>query len=654
MRSDCERDLKIECLATRYNPVPATSFFRGFPRFGHSDKFADIITSKEERQDYIAGLLFAGLFVLVIMFVWTVALLVLKCIGKRVGFLSGSAFEKREGKCSKPFVCRIIFMLASMLFVAFSVVSVENGITKLFYTANTVVQGASMANNLVGDVQTEINKFNGHVDVVTSSHEQLKEYIAQNQCFSETPSLPDNVSREELAQLTEKINNSTKQIGNAISDATTNSIDNDMIAELLSFLKKAASNFVKDGKPFWNRFLQMSDPIEVKEPEDISTSATSKETSAENSAETLTRTSWLSMIIYIPFVFTGFMFIIFDALAMCGIFNRAISCLTNWLFLPLLAIEMIFAYVLSSLLLLGGGANADFCSGGANGTPDNTTLTIINHFVQNSDVGEKKIEFVTDAARRYVSECQSGNPFEDLYGQYLEAKEAIQLSRELIGNITVPISIQEFCDTPSLFDTLNRGLGSVDILLKYLGGTLSLFRCQNVSPIYQHPVYEGTCKYSVQGLTWAFASFLVVAVMGHIMFMVRSSLQPESEDIASSKKLEQAPNDEENDVEAVDKGDAEDEIVVSAAAATATEEGYVDEAEDVEVAHTPLQEDGEDAKESNDSNLEVATSPEDGPDFDESKDRVEAEDIAAPSMDEGAQDAEHGKAFDELVSDRFK
>ena len=55
--------------------------------------------------------------------------------------------------------------------------------------------------------------------------------------------------------------------------------------------------------------------------------------------------------------------------------------------------------------------------------------------------------------------------------------------------------------------------------------SLSLLRCDNILPLYTDTFYNGTCTYSIKGVTWAFAAFMVVGCMGLIMIMLRSAWQ---------------------------------------------------------------------------------------------------------------------------------
>ena len=116
---------------------------RNVPRFGHSNNFTDLFASESEQKDYIAGLLFAGIFMFAIFFAWTVLLFVFKLVGpKRFGFLAGAPFavspttKRSSSSCVQPRSARSIFIFATIALITFSVLFVTNGLTNL---RNTVI-----------------------------------------------------------------------------------------------------------------------------------------------------------------------------------------------------------------------------------------------------------------------------------------------------------------------------------------------------------------------------------------------------------------------------------------------------------------------------------------------------------------------------------
>lgn len=122
---------------------------RKVPRFGHSSDFADMFATPEEKQDYITGLLFAGVFLFVFFFVWSALLVFFKCFGtRRGGFLSGGSFidpssseSQTPSRCGPRFA-RTIFILSTVVLIVFSVLFVTNGLTNLRNSVVTVVKSS--------------------------------------------------------------------------------------------------------------------------------------------------------------------------------------------------------------------------------------------------------------------------------------------------------------------------------------------------------------------------------------------------------------------------------------------------------------------------------------------------------------------------------
>jgi len=73
---------------------------------------------------------------------------------------------------------------------------------------------------------------------------------------------------------------------------------------------------------------------------------------------------------------------------------------------------------------------------------------------------------------------------------------------------------------------LNTMASNLQILSDNAQDTLSLLSCERVVPLYVNSVYGATCTYSINGVTWTWAAFLVVATMGMIMIMFRAAYLP--------------------------------------------------------------------------------------------------------------------------------
>mmetsp|Transcript_25729 Transcript_25729/g.38932 ORF Transcript_25729/g.38932 Transcript_25729/m.38932 type:complete len:660 (-) Transcript_25729:90-2069(-) len=534
------------------------------------------------------------MFLLGCMFAMSIVIAILKCLGrKRVGFWSGAAFRiatnDEGGRCCKTkrvLICRCIFMIATILYMAFSIVAVEMGITKIFDTAQTVVMGASMATNLAGDLDLAVNAITNFVKDIEERERELTEILDASPCFSgDQVTFPEGVTLEDVAELTAEFQNLTTNIETSMNKAAEDSLTRPETKALIEIILGATSDGrrlvqqVLTGKeeddgskntfdisangeitktPFRRlmeeRYLQQGDnlPNDIPEPEKWSTPAEGEATVPF--ASTITRSHWLSLLFYIPYVITGIFLLIFNGLAFCGLFPCITRCLTNGLFIPLLILESIFAYLLSAAVFMGGIANADFCSGGEENSPDESVRSLMRMYLETQEdrYDEKTIDYIRETAFMYISECQSGNPFDALKTDYFNVRAVVDLAQLAVTDAknTTP-RLQETCELPSLMETLEKTLGVLESFLDFIGSAISLLRCPNVSPVYQHPVYTGTCNYSVRGLSWTLGSFMAVAVCGHIMLILRASLKEEvtgDDNFAMANAVKDDNNDDEEAV----------------------------------------------------------------------------------------------------------
>lgn len=153
---------------------------RNLPRFGHSRMFADLFGTEDEQADYLWGLIFAGVFLFVMFILWSIMLLIFKCLGRRrVGpLLSGTAFVKANQNssmcCNGPFMTRIIFVLSAIIFIIFSVLFVTEGLTNLKSTVTTFLDTARVSHSFIHQNTHTHTPF----CIYISQHIQSREHIA--------------------------------------------------------------------------------------------------------------------------------------------------------------------------------------------------------------------------------------------------------------------------------------------------------------------------------------------------------------------------------------------------------------------------------------------------------------------------------------------
>lgn len=109
------------------------------------------------------------------------------------------------------------------------------------------------------------------------------------------------------------------------------------------------------------------------------------------------------------------------------------------------------------------------------------------------------------------------------------AKDTVANLSESLESVSVErlnlICGQDFGPFESLLDTM---AGNLQILSDNARDALSLLSCERIVPLYVNSVYGATCTYSINGVTWTWSAFLVVATMGMIMIMFRSAYLPNS------------------------------------------------------------------------------------------------------------------------------
>ena len=137
-------------------------------------------------------------------------------------------------------------------------------------------------------------------------------------------------------------------------------------------------------------------------------------------------------------------------------------------------------------------------------------------------------------------QCTTENPLNflsDFEDDFVIAKEKITSLSEEVDLLNVANStLSEFCgdSLTGFMDTLSVLKTNVVTLAQSTAAALELLRCENIVSLYTNTFYGGTCTYSVNGVTWAFSSFMVVGIAGLIMIMLRSSWQAVITDTLSS------------------------------------------------------------------------------------------------------------------------
>ena len=261
------------------------------------------------------------------------------------------------------------------------------------------------------------------------------------------------------------------------------------------------------------------------------TSDSSKRT--KQRSENLIPEKWELSLFFVPCMITAALLMVGVAHVWHG-FKNDYQWVLDYILLPIFSIQVCVAYTYSSLILFVAGANADFCSGGDQHTPDATITDIVTIITEQTDLCRPdEALFVQKVLQNYIGHCRQGggsdgiNPSFDFVNEFQLKVEVAKQSIVSLSKVVAPqvgVADNDFCDTE--FQSLSASLLSHYEQLNDLATeALDLVSCERIVPLYQEPIHAGMCNLSISGITWAFTSLLVIAVAGLIMIMLRSSWQ---------------------------------------------------------------------------------------------------------------------------------
>jgi hypothetical protein len=116
--------------------------FSAVPRFGHTSDIIELLFG--DRADYISGVLFIPAFIFTFLIVWGLILIILRCMGERVGFFSGREFIhekegcKECGRLSRNGVSRLLVLLSAIGLIICAIIFPTKGAVAVNETFETV------------------------------------------------------------------------------------------------------------------------------------------------------------------------------------------------------------------------------------------------------------------------------------------------------------------------------------------------------------------------------------------------------------------------------------------------------------------------------------------------------------------------------------
>jgi hypothetical protein len=342
-------------------------------RFGHSNNFTSLFQEDEDREDYILGLIFVGCLIMSLFLAWAVLLIIFKCSFRQhqnVGFLSGSAYREdlpddetkeklqvpdgtmvREApvdglvnKSSKtkwpnrPMRGRIVFLLSGVIYITFSALLVTKGVTNLQSSVNTLNVSAQQirlisaeAGNIIQDSLMDLK------DLAKTVRQQIADQF-QGQAFCPAdPTLTNSV------------------LGLDVSGQADEAI---ILLDRLDNFTSDDLDTLKDGvATVTSRSL---DVIDITGDIDLN--------------------DWQSLLVLIPYIVVPSVLMSACVMAFFDVeYHPFLLSAIHYFFMPLFILMNVVAFIVAGLMIIGAGANADFClpGGKSDASPDQTLLQIM-------------------------------------------------------------------------------------------------------------------------------------------------------------------------------------------------------------------------------------------------------------------------------------
>lgn len=302
--------------------------FNNVPRFGHSADislvFSDNGVDIAAMIDYARGTIFIAGLCLVAFVLWILALLVLKCLGRRVGIAAGYPFVENSyigGTPRKHNVFRILMLLSTMSIAVSGIVFLIKGAQSVGNVFDDVFDGATG----LSDIAEQIVNATDDVIEFGASTEPLRAQLVQ--------------------ELQNEICTGTSTAAQEFDSATQSVVD--VLGALQDF---SSTELTEIRDTFSTSFTE------------ISTGFNEGFQSGEQYAQ--------PMYIALPVMGIGLILFIGAFLAWKGPYIKPYFCVQTWFIMPLFfIIVVVMAFVLSitGTLLV---ANSDVCLGGESKSPE--------------------------------------------------------------------------------------------------------------------------------------------------------------------------------------------------------------------------------------------------------------------------------------------
>lgn len=500
--------------------------FHSFPRFGRSDQFSDLLsTNADEAVDYAVGICIMAIIIATFFLGYGILLLAFKCCcGGVLGFLGGAPYKSQRTAQGG----RIIFGVSGILFIIFTLTLIFLGYGNLESTTDELSEGVDVVNRIFEDAGSRLTQFLGFVDqalvrknAAVAKLEDVFELTADGVAtladkLNDT-SLPFELANGTVVEAVgDKLEAVGDQIGDAVDEAkyTFNNINlRDKAEEILALLNQI-DDFIQEPAGELDSVVRKGQNLTSNVSDGLSD----------------VKLRRLQIGFGVPFTIVPFVMLVLMGMVAMGHGGPTMNTITSYVMLPILSILTAFLVILTLGFAIGGIVNGDFCSGGQEKTPEETlTQIMIARQIEPTRLQYQMAEYMI-----YGCDITTPNPMDE----FTNFEERIEKATTQLKDFDV--TIQEI-GIENIARRLNKNMDDFEGIMeslrersKDMGGlllkVLDGLACLTIYAIYNEVVNDATCDKSLKGLTWAFASLLIMSLSGMMMLTFRSVLYPVEEE----------------------------------------------------------------------------------------------------------------------------
>jgi len=476
-----------ELVVSAYIAPPPIKAFNSVPRFGHSSDISIVFDENGLNvlgaQDYARGTLFVAGFCLAAFICWILALLVLKCMGRRAGIAAGHPFVENVEMGITPRKhtrFRILMLLSTITISISGVIFLVRGARSVGNTFDDVRDGALGLSNIADSIVNATDK----VILFGENTEALRDTIIEE---LEDPICEPDGSGGPADQF----------------DSAANQVVN-VLGDLQNFAK---SDLTQIRDTFSMEFTTVNSGIYDNAEK------------GEQYAEPM----WVAT----PVIVFGLILCAGAYLAWKGPYIKSYFAVQTWLILPLFFVVVVIMAIVLSLLGTVLVANSDVCLGGESKTPEGFVEIVLQKAGLDGDALEATNYYIVDSC---TGEYSRKIEVDNLLIQLGEAVAAI-LSLKIMLD-TEPETFIDACDNANstriaeLSVVIDQSFEAFTEFVAITYEAADVLECPRINNVFVDFYHDALCTSGPYSLMWMFATMMAVYVLGMFIVLSRGALLP--------------------------------------------------------------------------------------------------------------------------------